>query len=743
MKKLRNSHTPSLNSDRRNAFGIGLLLFSIYLFSFNGIITSWDGEFAYATTQNLVQHQEFSASQMWWNGVRQQVATLNAEPQSKYGLGTALVGVPFYALALLIPGINLVHATLLSTALATALTGVVLYFLLRALDYSSAISGLTALAYGMATTAIVYARDYFSEPFVALALLASALAFLSYRRRPGMLIALLAGLCLAGALLLKLTNLLIIPIFIAYAFGFRPWRAPFKDLLVVAAPLALSVILIAYYNWARFGSPWVTGYPDEEGFSGNILEGMFGLLLSPKKGLVFYSPLLLALLPGARALWRRHSREALLAAAVFAFHVLAFSAWYDWQGGVNWGPRFLVPTLPFLMLPIATGLAYNRASRLLFWALLPLSIAIQVVGTAVSYQTLPASFIRGTLPRQLPPLGHLALFDLRHIDVLWLRHLDGGEVIDFLSAGLPLALTVLALTVLWRQRRWLVATACGASIVICLILLVRYADDPRVAGNPDMLRLVRELTDRAKPSDVIVVGSEQYVDLFFNYYRGPAKWYALIKEEKQVPEDEGWLFDRIVREHDSIWLVTDTPESAKIQRRPFEAWFAPQVYLRNAQSFGSQARLIEYTTKPPVNAASPLHVSALGFGPDIDLSGYDLSVAARGMMGRTLTAALYWQARAVPAENYTVFVQALNTDGQVVWQADRFPANNFRPTLSWMLGEVVSDPYLWDIPSTVAPGRYTLIAGLYLSASGQRLPVISADGKAQGDHVALGVFDVE
>jgi hypothetical protein len=316
-------------------------------------------------------------------------------------------------------------------------------------------------------------------------------------------------------------------------------------------------------------------------------------------------------------------------------------------------------------------------------------------------------------------------------------------VIDVVSAGLPLVLLALAVVVLWRPRLWLVATAFCASIAIVLTILFRSADDPRVARSPEILSLVQDLSDRATASDVIVVGNAQYIDLFFNYYRGPAKWYALLKEEQQVPEDEGWLFERIVREHDDVWLVTDTPESAKIQRRPFEAWYAPQVYLRASKTFGTQARLIEYATRPPIHSAAPSNMSTLHFGPDIDLSGYDLSVAARGSSGRTLTAALYWRASGFPAENYTVFVQVLSNDGQLVWQADRFPANNFRPTLSWKPSDVVSDPYIWDIPPDVARGSYSVIAGLYLNASGQRLPVTSTDGQAQGDHVTLGVFDVE
>ncbi|MEP7200804.1 MAG: hypothetical protein ABI874_13360, partial [Chloroflexota bacterium] len=598
--------------------GIALLAYAIYLFNFSGLISSWDGEFAFATTQNLVQHGEFSASQMWWNGVRQQVLALNAEPQSKYGFGTALVGVPLYWLALQFPHVSLMHVTLLSSLIISAATVALLFLTLRTLGCADPVAGLVALAFGLATTAAVYAKDYFSEPFVAFALLGAALALMRYRRAPNATWALLAGLSLGLGLLLKLTNLMIVPIFLAYGFADREWRRRTRHALLFVAPLIVSALWIAYYNWARYGSPFVTGYPSWEGFDGNIPEAMFGLLLSARKGLVFYTPFVLLSLWGLPRYWRRQRRETLLVAAVFLFHLIVFSAWYDWQGGANFGPRFLVPTLPFLMWPLAALLAASRTGRIAFWILLPFSLAIQVVGSAVSYRIVPNAFARDSLPRVFPILGHLALFDPQHIDLLWLQHMAESNVVDWVSALLALGLVALSLLALKWPRWPLLGVAVAASLVVSLVMLQRNVEDNRVAGSAAMRQLVTSLSAQSDARDVVVVGDDALTELFFHDYRGPAKWYALIKEEAQVPEDVAWLFERLLREHPNVWLVTDTPATARAQRRPFETWFAQHAYPLEAHASGNDARLLEYASQPLPNPDAPTHPLRSRFGRPIE-----------------------------------------------------------------------------------------------------------------------------
>jgi 4-amino-4-deoxy-L-arabinose transferase-like glycosyltransferase len=136
--------------------------------------------------------------------------------------------------------------------------------------------------------------------------------------------------------------------------------------------------------------------------------------------------------------------------------------------------------------------------------------------------------------------------------------------------------------------------------------------------------------------------------------------------------------------------------------------------------------------EPPA-IAHPLEVS-LGQPPLLKLSGYDAGFPADNALPITL----YWQAQAEMSANYTVFVQLLNSAGQVVAQVDRQPQEGAAPTTSWLPGEFLTDSYNLSLPLNLPPGPYRLITGLFDAATGQRLPVASG-----GDFVELPQVIVE
>ena len=49
--------------------------------------------------------------------------------------------------------------------------------------------------------------------------------------------------------------------------------------------------------------------------------------------------------------------------------------------------------------------------------------------------------------------------------------------------------------------------------------------------------------------------------------------------------------------------------------------------------------------------------------------------------------------------------------GQVVAQRDAEPADNLRPTTSWVTGERIEDNYGIAVPTDLAPGAYVLEVG--------------------------------
>jgi hypothetical protein len=120
------------------------------------------------------------------------------------------------------------------------------------------------------------------------------------------------------------------------------------------------------------------------------------------------------------------------------------------------------------------------------------------------------------------------------------------------------------------------------------------------------------------------------------------------------------------------------------------------------------------------------------FGHLITLPGYQLQP------GATTTLTLFWQSLAETGTGYTVFVHLLDANGVVIAQADAAPRGGAYPTVLWVPGEFVSDPYTFQLP----PGTYTPEIGVYLLESGARLPAFDPAGRPAGDAVRLPAFTV-
>jgi hypothetical protein len=92
---------------------------------------------------------------------------------------------------------------------------------------------------------------------------------------------------------------------------------------------------------------------------------------------------------------------------------------------------------------------------------------------------------------------------------------------------------------------------------------------------------------------------------------------------------------------------------------------------------------------------------------------------------------LYWQTSTSLDTSYTVFVHSLNTQEELIGQADGPPVANYYPTTAWDPGEVVQDN------RSVPAGDHYMV-GLYNPATGERLPAFTTDGtRLANDAVVL------
>jgi hypothetical protein len=129
------------------------------------------------------------------------------------------------------------------------------------------------------------------------------------------------------------------------------------------------------------------------------------------------------------------------------------------------------------------------------------------------------------------------------------------------------------------------------------------------------------------------------------------------------------------------------------------------------------------------------------FGNQILLTSYEL--IGNLEPGATVIPRLYWEALRPPDDNYNVFVHLLDENGQLVANHDGAPFYGRYPSRAWEPDYIVPDEHPLTLPADLAPGRYRLNVGLYLLATGERLPVFDAAGTEGADRaVTIDVIDV-
>ncbi len=153
------------------------------------------------------------------------------------------------------------------------------------------------------------------------------------------------------------------------------------------------------YSMRIFGTmvPFYYLSNDPHSMGIHFMQGLYGILLSPSRGIFIYSPVLAVVLYLIARNWRSISDRALaiLALSIIAAIGIAIAAHPEWWGGNSYGPRLMSDAIPwFVMLAILAIAATSEALRnarnrtmVIGAALLALSVVINAHG-ALSMETL-------------------------------------------------------------------------------------------------------------------------------------------------------------------------------------------------------------------------------------------------------------------------------------------------------------------------------------------------------------------
>ena len=237
-----------------------------------------------------------------------------------------------------------------------------------------------------------------------------------------------------GALTAATEFPVVLPFLILAAYrGRRYWNR--IKLVRLAGIVILAFIPQFLHNWIAFGNPLTMGYTLEtaDAFEG-MSRGLFGftipslkaiylLLLSPERGLIFYMPWTVLGFAGffkSKRLIPVLKKNPLPLMTVT--YVILFSSYYMPTGGWAFGPRHLIPIIPFFAIGLAKFVSISRKHLFMAVLLVLPSILIALIGTFGEIHQ-PVHPFENPVPLPQWNIGLTMMFDGHHS--LWLFDIAG------------------------------------------------------------------------------------------------------------------------------------------------------------------------------------------------------------------------------------------------------------------------------------------------------------------------------
>jgi len=219
-----------------------------------------------------------------------------------------------------------------------------------------------------------------------------------WHARPGWSSALGLGVLLGVITLVRPSNAVVVLVFLFYgAADLRAWRGKLALMqrnslqLLCALLAAIAVVTPQLAYWKYNTGAWLYYSYGDEGFffsKPRIVEG----LLSYRKGLLVYTPIMSFAFAGTVVLWRKSRGWFWLVVTFTAVNLYVVFSWWCWWYGGSFGLRALIESYAIWAIPIAA--VYER---LLSCGRVVRSVAVLLIGILVCLNLFQTEQYRRTL----------------------------------------------------------------------------------------------------------------------------------------------------------------------------------------------------------------------------------------------------------------------------------------------------------------------------------------------------------
>jgi hypothetical protein len=316
-----------------------------------------------------------------------------------------------------------------------ALTAVLLYRLAR-LRLTWPYAVLLALMFAFGTTAWSVVSRTLWQHGPSMLLLTLALLFtLQAQDKPQRIQ--YVGLIVALAYVTRPTNSIAVVAYTLFVLLFyRKWLWKY---LAWAAVVAIPFIAYSLTTYHSILPSYYQGFALLSGAT--FFEALIGHWVSPSRGFLIYSPILILAIIGIGLTIKRRQWQHVdgLLFGIIVAHWIVVSLWWNWWAGVSFGPRIwsdMLPYLAYFMIPTLVAFATLRGKRRWLAAvggvvLIGWSVFVHYrganAGEPMDWNGQPAPI--DAFPRRV--------WDWR--DPQWLRGVTFGPPVNLAVAGIPFA----------------------------------------------------------------------------------------------------------------------------------------------------------------------------------------------------------------------------------------------------------------------------------------------------------------
>lgn len=295
------------------------------------------------------------------------------------------------------------------------------------------------------------------------------------------------------------------------------------------------------------------------------------------------------------------------------------------------------------------------------------------------------------------------------------------------------------------RRTWLPGVVATLLIAVLMSTLYPVTRDI-IAANPDWKAQIYPASARWIAKNTSASANLSTIDIgHLGYWSGrPIIDIVGLAQPDVPPHIAEGDFGYAIRHYQPDMVLIGALWLPEIQSTP---WFQADYAPRHTFKFPEMAEpLVLFTRLDGVKVQNQTVPSAevqpveIDFNRQITLTGYHLNQPS--IAGHSIHLTLFWRVEAAIEVDFTVFVQLVDADNNIIAQADGKPQQGFYRTVHWQPGESITDSYTLSLPNDTPAGSYEILIGFYEAGSGTRLQILDQRGEYANDFVRLPDIEI-